>query len=207
MAPRPRRGHRRSPASGFPGDRRGGSPKRSGDRPTLPHRPAASPGQQRYHYIPHGETWLWEGAGQTPGLLGSCCGKRGPNLHAPGRGLSSTPPSVTWASPELLPQKRFVAWAPRFPLKLAHTRAPFPGNFLLAPPPPFFHLCFLELPSPAGKHLFPTPGVVDIYRNVCVRGQLGYPARKIDPPKSLRGLAAASREHPPIVPRVCKHVL
>lgn len=77
VAPRPRRGHRRSPASGFPGDRRGGSPKRSGDRPALPHRPAASPGQQRYHYSPHGETWLREGTRQTPGLLGSAVGREG----------------------------------------------------------------------------------------------------------------------------------
>lgn len=68
-------------------------------------------------------------------------------------------------------------------------------------PLPFFSSLLPRAPFPRpGKHLLPTPGVVAIYRNVCVRGQLGYPARKIDPPKSLRGLAPASREHPPIVP-------
>lgn len=56
VAPRPRRGQRRSSASGFPGARCGGSPERSGHRPALPDRPAASPGQQRCRRSPHGET-------------------------------------------------------------------------------------------------------------------------------------------------------
>lgn len=86
VAPRPRRGHRRSPASGFPGDRRRGSPKRSGDRPALSHRPAASPGQQRCHRSPHGETPLREGSRQTLGLWGPNCGKRGPSAPRPWQG-------------------------------------------------------------------------------------------------------------------------
>lgn len=64
VAPRPRRGQRRSSASGFPGARSGGPPERSGDRPALPHRPAAPPGQQRCCRSPHGETQPAGGRGE-----------------------------------------------------------------------------------------------------------------------------------------------
>lgn len=64
VVPRPRRGQRRSSASGFPGAWSGGPPDWSGDRPAFPHRPAAPPGQQRCCRSPHGETQPAGGRGE-----------------------------------------------------------------------------------------------------------------------------------------------
>lgn len=131
VAARPRRGQRRSPASGFPGAWCGGSPERSGDRPALPHRPAASPSQQRCHRSPHGETQPvggWEGdegrergpGHQHPYLGASAAGRgergRSASVSTPlASGLSGTPPSGTWASPKLQPQRRIRGTGPSLP--------------------------------------------------------------------------------------------
>lgn len=157
VAPRQRRGQRRSSASGFPGARCGGSPERSGDRPALPDRPAASPGQQRGRRSPHGETQPrgrprrgggWgQGCGRGPGhkhpdLWGSDAGRREVEVRvSPRPWLVASPgrhPMQLGRTESCSHKGRFVAWAPHFP---SEARPPLRSSSSELPPwcfPSFF---------------------------------------------------------------------
>lgn len=194
VAARPRRGQRRSPASGFPGARCGGSPERSGDRPALPHRPAAAPGQQRCRRSPHGKTQAAGGGGRGAGGVRGT-GTRTWGIMRPGEGREVE----VRVSPRQWPLRDAALWnlsepkaaatkedSWRGPLtsppEPAHPCAPLPRNFLLVAfllsslpttPPFLFRPCFLELlfPDPINIPAPPPPcWVVGIYRNRYVLG-------------------------------------
>lgn len=87
---------------------------------------------------------------------------------------------------------RFVAWAPHFP---SEARPPLPFFSSALPPNCFPSLFSLFFPSLLPSAPFPDPvntppppppprWVVGIYRSICVRGQPGRPARKIDPQRA-----------------------
>lgn len=164
VALRPRRGQRRSSASGFPGARSGGSPERSGDRPALPHRLAAPPGQQRCRRSPHGETQPGGGRGEgmreEPGTETAGLGVSDPRRREVEVRMSASPWLV--ASPGRRPpylgrvqscchKGRFVAWAPHFP---PGARPPL-GSSSSELPPCLFPSLFPLFPSLLPRAPFP----------------------------------------------------